>query len=132
MLLNDPRFLFAALSSAGLAVTAVVIVFKRRLTPAERERRRRAALNKERRTVEGFITEAGAELIHYQYELRGVTYFASQDVTALGDHLPGDPTRVIGAAGVKYDPKNPANSIVLCEGWSGLPIKKELSDAMHN
>ena len=132
MISLDPRYLIGAVSAVSLMTVAIAILYQRRLTPAERERRRRAALNKERRTVEGFITEAGAELIHYQYELRGVTYFASQDVTALGDHLPGDPTRVIGAAGVKYDPKNPANSIVLCEGWSGLPIKKELSDAMHN
>jgi hypothetical protein len=129
---QDLRFIIGAASAISLMTMAVVILYQRRLTPAERERRRRALLNKERRTVEGFITEAGAELIHYQYELRGVTYFASQDVTALSDHLPGDPTRVIGAAGVKYDPRNPANSIVLCEEWSGLPVKKELPDAIHD
>jgi hypothetical protein len=126
---TDPSFIAGALTSAGLLVTAVVIVYKRRLTPAERERRRRAALNKGRRTIEGFVTEAGADLIHFQYELSGVTYFASQDVSALHALLPPDPARLIGAVSVKYDPRNPANSIVLCEEWSGLPAFKEQKDA---
>jgi hypothetical protein len=132
VLWQDPRIVIGAVSSAGLAVTAVVILYQRRLTPAEKERRRRVAINKGRRTVEGFITEAGSDLIHFQYELRGVTYFASQDISALHAALPPDPTRLIGAVSVKYDPKNPANSIVLCEEWSGLPVIKEPMDAIEN
>lgn len=108
---------------AFLAGAAIWVIYQRRLTPAEKERRRRTALNLNRRTVEGFITEAGPELIHFQYELSGVTYFASQDVSALAALLPADPTRLIGAASVKFDPRNPANSIVLCEEWSGLPVR---------
>jgi len=34
--------------------------------------------------------------------------------------LPSNPMSVIGPAQVKFDPRNPANSIVLCEEWSGL------------
>jgi len=71
------------------------------------------------------ITEASEDLIHYQYELRGVAYFASQDVSGLRAWLPEEPARLIGAVSVKYDPRNPANSIVLCEEWSGLPGKRE-------
>lgn len=129
MFYTNPSFIAGALASAGLLVTAVVIVYKRRLTPAERERRRRAAINRGRRTIEGFVTEAGPDLIHFQYELSGVTYFASQDVSALQALLPQDPARLIGAVSVKYDPRNPANSIVLCEDWSGLPVIKEQQDA---
>lgn len=132
MVLQDPRFLLGAVSSVGLVAAAVVIIFKRRLTPAEKERRRREVLNRQRRTVEGFVTESSGDLIHYQYEFRGVTYFASQDVSALHAVLPPDPTRLIGAVSVKYDPKNPANSIVVCEGWSGLPVSKESRDAIEN
>lgn len=131
MLYKDPRFILSAVSSTALAVTALVILYKRRMTPAERESRRRAAINSGRRTIEGFVTEAGADLIHYQYELSGVTYFASQDVSALHGHLPADPSRLIGAASVKYDPRNPANSIVVCEDWSGLPVFKESRDAIQ-
>ncbi|MBI4891904.1 MAG: hypothetical protein HY821_14855 [Acidobacteria bacterium] len=132
MLLQDPRFILGAVVSAALLAALVIIVYQRRLTPVEKERRRRVFLNRERRTVEGLITEANSYLIHYQYELSGVIYSASQDVSALRGLLPADPARLIGAASVKYDPRNPANSMVLCEEWSGLPLKKELTDANHS
>jgi hypothetical protein len=123
--LSDPRIL-TALAAAGILLAATLwIVFHRRLTPEEKERRRRVAVNKSRRTVEGLITEAGPEIIHYQYELRGVAYFASQEVRALRDLLPADPERLVGPVSVKYDPRNPANSIVVCEDWSGLPKRAE-------
>jgi len=38
--------------------------------------------------------------------------------------LPADRMSMVGPASVKYDPRNPANSIVLCEQWSGLRGKK--------
>lgn len=104
---------------------AVWIVKVRRVTPAERERRRRALVNRSQRTAEALVTEATAEMIHFQYELRGVRYFASQDISALGPYLPGDITRLVGPVSVKYDPNNPANSIVVCEQWTGLPVTKE-------
>ncbi len=128
MPLKDPVFDLALIASVLLIALAVYIIFRHRLTPAERERRRRVTLNQGRRTAEGFITEAGPELIYYQYEVQGVTYFASQDVTSLVALLPADPGRLIGSVGVKFDPRNPANSIVLCEQWSGLPVRKELAD----
>jgi hypothetical protein len=120
MVLQDPRIILGIVVSAALIAAAVWILWRRRLTPQERERRRRAFVNLSRRTIEAFITDATPELIHYQYELSGVTYFASQDVTALREFLPEDPSRLIGAASVKYDRRNPANSIILCEEWSGL------------
>ena len=80
-------------------------------------------VNRSQRTTEGLITEVSEDLIHYQYELRGVAYFASQDVSTLRERLPEDPSRLIGRASVKYDPRNPANSIVLSEDWSGLSNK---------
>ena len=121
----DERFIYAGglTLSAGLLALGGWIVFRRRLGPAEKERRRRQAINRSRRTVEGFITEADAGIIHYQYELSGVTYFASQELDALAAFLPGDPARLIGPVSVKYDPRNPANSILLCEEWSGLPAR---------
>ncbi|MEJ5366738.1 MAG: hypothetical protein WHT08_00370 [Bryobacteraceae bacterium] len=128
----DPRMAGGLLAGAGLLALAAWIVYRRRLTPAEKERRRRLALNRWQRTVEGLVLDAGPDLIHYQYELRGVAYFASQDVSALRGLLPEDPARLAGPVNVKYDPRNPANSIVLCEEWSGLPgivIRKERTDA---
>ena len=82
-------------------------------------------VNKTTRTTEAKVSEATAEMIHLQYELRGVRYFASQDVSVLGAYLPEDITRLIGPVSAKYDPRNPANSIVVCEDWTGLPSRKE-------
>jgi hypothetical protein len=66
------------------------------------------------------ITDADESTIHYTYSIRGVTYTTSQDITALRDLMPKDPTSLIGHAVMKYSQKNPANSILLCENWSGL------------
>lgn len=125
MVVIDPRFAGGIAASAGLLSLAIWIIYQRRMTPLERERRRRALVNKTQRTTEAIVTEATAEMIHFQYELRGVRYFASQDVSALGSYLPEDVTRLIGPVSAKYDPRNPANSIVVCEEWTGLPVKKE-------
>lgn len=130
MPIRDPRYLIGLVATAVLVILAVYIIFQRRLTPVEKERRRRVFVNRSRRTIEGVITEAGEDLIHYQYELRGVMYFASQDVSAIRTLLPLFPDRLIGPVGVKYDPRNPANSIVICEDWSGLTVKRESQDAI--
>jgi hypothetical protein len=122
------------LAGAGLLALAGWIVYQRRITPQEKERRRRLALNRCQRTVEGLVLDSSPGLIHYQYEVRGVAYFASQDITTLRSLLPADPATLAGPVNVKYDPRNPANSIVLCEEWSGLPgvrIRKEPRDAFE-
>jgi len=59
------------------------------------------------------------DLLIYSYDVRGVEYTASQDISRLKSRMPGD-LSAIGAVFVKYDPRNPANSIVLAEEWSGL------------
>ena len=125
-LLKPPQTLLAV-GAATLAASVFLIIRLRRLTPEERERRRRFAVSRHRRSIEGLLTEASAEMIHYQYDLRGVSYFASQDVRALGAWLPADPSRLIGPVTVRYEPRNPANSIVICEEWSGLPAPPEES-----
>lgn len=116
-----PQVLLAA-GAAALLLSAGLLIRLRRINPDERERRRRLAVSAHRRSVEGLLTEASADMIHYQYDLRGVAYFASQDVRALRERLPVDPSRLIGPVSVRYEPRNPANSIVVCEQWSGLPV----------
>jgi hypothetical protein len=66
------------------------------------------------------VTEATDTTLYYSYSVRGVHYTASQDVTALRERLPAAPERLIGFASLKYSPRNPANSILVCEEWSGL------------
>ena len=71
------------------------------------------------------ITDSSEDAIYYSYNLAGVEYIASQDIRNLRDILPADPAQLIGPVTVKYASRNPANSIVLCEEWSGLRTAKD-------
>ena len=90
-----------------------------RVTPNERERLRRAALAATGKTGDASLVEYRDANLFYSYLVRGVEYTACQEVSSLIDRLPEDLSRA-GAISVKYDPKNPANSIVVAEQWSGL------------
>jgi hypothetical protein len=111
--------------AAGAAVVLVVALIwrawlRRRPTAEELERRRRVALNGVGKMADGMVLDVVEASIQYSYEVRGMEYIAMQDISALQDRLPADRLSVTGPAAVKYDPRNPANSIVLCEEWSGL------------
>ena len=94
-----------------------------RITPEERERRRRAALVGHGKMSDAMLVEIRDDLLFYSYGVRGVEYTASQDVSMLQQYMPPD-FSTIDAVSVKYDPRNPANSIVLAEQWSGLRASK--------
>lgn len=98
-------------------------------SPEEIERLRRVHVNACGRIGVGEIVglvepvpdgPAGPVLL-YDYEVAGVTYEAAQDVSALPEiataarFLPGQTTNL------KYDPKQPSNSILVCEEWCGIP-----------
>lgn len=90
-----------------------------RVSPAERERRRRAHLMANGKMGDATLLEVRDTLVFYSYDVRGMEYIASQDVAGLNHSLPSD----IDAAGpvmVKYDARNPANSIIIAEEWSGI------------
>ena len=59
-------------------------------------------------------------ILYYSYELRGVAYTTSQDASEFKDLLPSETANLIGPSAMKYSSKNPANSILICEEWSGL------------
>lgn len=115
--------LAATLAASGVLISAALwIVFRRRPSPEERERRRRLGVNSYRRAIEGVVSEAEGDFVHYRYHLRGVTYSASQDVSALEGLLPENRGLLLGPASIRFDPRNPANSIVICEEWSGMRV----------
>jgi len=93
-----------------------------RLTAEERERLRRQGLAARGKLGDASLVEVRGELVFYSYAIRGVEYTASQDVSALHEYLPTD-EELSGPVWVRYDPRNPANSIVLAEGWTGLHSK---------
>jgi hypothetical protein len=119
---TDPRLLTGLIAAGGAAVTAYWWFSRRRLSPEEREKFRRLTVNQSRRWIEGEVSEADESSVHYTYDFRGVSYAASQEVHSLVHMLPANPGLMVGRhATVKFDPANPANSIVICEEWSGLP-----------
>src|SRR5438309_569199 len=116
-------FLFSSLLLAGGALggLATWVVFRIRRNPKEREKRRRLAVNARGRLADGNITEADDMAIFYSYSVGGVDYVTSQDIEELRDtnHVNLE-TLIGGPVTVKYATKNPANSIIVCEEWSGL------------
>ena len=90
-----------------------------RITPEERERLRRTALATRGKLGDASLGEVRGEMVLYSYAIRGVEYIASQDMSSLHEYLP-DEDSLSGPVWIRYDPKNPANSIVLAETWTGL------------
>lgn len=102
-------------------------------TPEQRERDRRERIAAIGRITDGTIMDAceigpsekegitsPAQLLIFHYDVAGVTYEASQDVTYLRHFIDLHTCRLGVPASVKYDPQNPGNSIVISESWSGL------------
>jgi hypothetical protein len=92
-----------------------------RISPEERERLRRVRLVSQGKMGDATLTEVHDDLLVYAYIVRGVEYIASQDVSSLRDRVPAD-LASLAAVLVRYDAKNPANSIVLAEQWTGLHL----------
>ena len=110
----------------GVGVARTVVI--RRRNPQERERRRRVAVNLQGRLGDATILDASETVLYYSYTVGGVTYTAGQEIGDLRGFLPDDPERLIGHASLKYLTNNPANSILVCEEWSGLrsPVRTGL------
>ena len=107
--------------AAALVAVGMRIIYRFRRNPLERERRRRLAVNAQGRLADGNVTETSDNAIFYSYSVGGVLYAASQEITELKPAIPFELDRLIGGpVSVKYAMRNPANSIVVCEDWSGL------------
>ena len=106
--------------AVALLVLAVWIAIRVRGTSSDREQRRRLSVNARGRLGDATVTDISGDTIYYSYTVHGVTYEGSQDVSQLHGLIPAEPERLIGPASLKYQPRNPANSIIICEEWSGL------------
>jgi hypothetical protein len=117
---------------AGVVVAGTAVWFyvrSRRPSAEEMERRRRDHLATMGRITDGVLidartlggeetTEVSPEVLIYSYRLAGVTYDCAQDVSKLPDRVTG--WRLDQPLQVRYDPRNPGNSVVVAESWSGL------------
>ncbi len=119
---------WVTLALAGVLVVLVALIGYRawqssRISPEERERHRRAALVAIGKMGDATLVEVRGPLLFYSYDVRGVEYTASQDVSGLLEYLPAE-LPVSTPIMVRYDARNPANSIVVAERWSGLRASK--------
>jgi len=111
------------------AVTVVTWLRSHRKSAADRERERRERINLIGRITDGTVLDVceldteiaqPSQLIAYNYDVAGVQYECSQDVTHLQHLLDVQSCKLGLPASVKYDPQNPGNSIVVAENWTGL------------
>ena len=124
--------IFLGVVAAGLAVYGLTRRKKKSADDIEQERRQ--LLGRVGRITDGNVldvqesyTEVGDgkeplfhELLIYQYEIAGVEYHCSQDVTRLRQWIDLHSCRLGLLTSVKYDPLNPGNSMVISEQWNGL------------
>lgn len=124
---------FSAAETLTIALAIVLLVLvsimgyrawkQSRISPQERERQRRTALVQTGKISDATLADVREDLLIYSYAVRGVEYTATQDISTLKELLPVD-LAAIGPVSVKYDPRNPANSIVVAEQWSGVRASK--------
>jgi hypothetical protein len=123
------------MAGAGAAAAIIRLMRSQKKTPDDHERDRRLRIQEIGRITDGTVTDAQelpadgngtaeAQLVMYTYDVGGVTYEASQDITSLRHLVDLHSCRIGLPASIKYDPKSPGNSIVICESWSGLRTKR--------
>jgi len=136
-----PIFAFGAVA----AIAGYALLSRKNKKPEEQiERERRSQLTLAGRIIDGNVidvlelendeSERQVILLIYTYDVAGVTYEASQDVTHLRQFIDLYSCRLGLPASVKYDPHNPGDSIVISETWSGLrksPILMPPKSAIH-
>ena len=116
---SEELALLGVVALAGFGLGAWLL-FRNKRDPRERERLRRVLVATKGRMGDGMVTDVGDNTLFYTYSIRGVEYTASQDVSSLRDHLPADLETLIGPVTLKFMPRNPFNSILLSEDWSGF------------
>jgi hypothetical protein len=134
--LRDPEVI-GILAATCLCLGAIGFHLARRKRPTaeELERERRLTLVKTGRIIDGTVIDisdlgeaesghpGGLQLILYKYEIAGVVYHCSQDVSALRNFVDIHTCRLGFPCSVRYDSHQPENSIIVAENWTGLRDK---------
>jgi hypothetical protein len=126
----DPIRIYGMVLGGGGVLLALYFFLRRKPKSAdELERERRAWLDRVGRITDGTVIDVqelpgdgtrAATMLIYQYDVAGVSYEASQDVTYLRPLINLQSCRLGLPTSVRYDPQNPGNSIVVSERWMGL------------
>jgi hypothetical protein len=128
--MNPLRLYFLVALGSGVLIGVYAFLRRRRKRPAELERERRTWLDSIGRITDGTVIDVqemppsdghhAAVLLIYKYDVAGVSYECSQDVTYLRQWINLHSCRLGLPTSVKYDPHNPGNSLVVSENWMGL------------
>ena len=123
---------FYAVMAAGITAVGVGVwqwIRAHRTTPEQRERARRQRLAQIGRICDGTIVDVQEisangrgpmQLIMFTYDVGGVSYEASQDITHLQQAIDIHSCKLGLPTSIRYDPHNPGNSIVVAEAWTGI------------
>jgi hypothetical protein len=123
--------ILAGIVATGLVVAGVGYAMLRKKPSEEQlEMLRRNLLVREGRIVDGTVLDihelpspvpgALLQYVIYKYEIAGVVYECSQDVTPLAEVIDIHKLRLGFPCSVRYQPNNPQNSILVAENWSGI------------
>lgn len=127
----DSVSLYSLVVVGGAVAFGVYALLRRKPKgPADLERDRRTWLDGIGRITDGTVIDVQelphsnshhtAVLLIYKYDVAGVSYECSQDVTYLRQWINLHSCRLGLHTSVKYDPHNPGNSLVISESWMGL------------
>jgi hypothetical protein len=123
------RLYVVATAGVGALAAAYYLLRPKPKVGQELERERRVWLDQVGRITDGTVIDVqeipsedhrSATVLIYQYDVAGVSYECSQDVTYLRPLINLHSCRLGLPTSVRYDPQNPGNSLVISERWMGL------------
>ena len=126
----DSLRVYGLVTAGAVALLGAYALLRRKpRTADDLERERRAWLEGTGRITDGTVIDVQemqpegrkpATFLIFQYDVAGVSYEASQDVTYLRQLINLHSCRLGLPTSVRYDPQDPGNSIVVSERWMGL------------
>ena len=118
------------LAVAAAAALTYFLFGRKQRSHQDVEKERRAWLEQTGRITDGTVIDVqeipgpvehkSAVVLIYHYDVAGVSYECSQDVTYLRHIINLHSCRLGLPTSVRYDPQNPGNSMVVSEKWMGL------------
>jgi hypothetical protein len=127
--MNPLTLCAAVLGGLGVLLGAYLVARRKPKSADDVERERREWLDRVGRITDGTVIDVNEVprdgrspliLLVFQYDVAGVSYEASQDVTYLRHFINLHSCRLGLPTSVRYDPQNPGNSLVVSERWMGL------------
>ena len=127
--MDSTRIYLLITAGSAVALGAYAMFRRKPKGPAELERERRTWLDGIGRITDGTVIDVqelaldgqrSSTMLIYQYDVAGVSYEASQDITYLRQWVNLHSCKLGLPTSVRYDPQNPGNSHVVSERWMGL------------